>query len=67
MEELNCLAVWKEGSAHYLVGKMSNKKHHNAVFKDDNTYRCFVSIFSLIIVTVDEKKILNACLYTIKI
>ncbi|GBM63995.1 hypothetical protein AVEN_167875-1, partial [Araneus ventricosus] len=41
-EELSCLAVWKEGSAHYLVGKMSNEKHHNLPFTDDNSYRCFV-------------------------
>ncbi|XP_015912397.2 uncharacterized protein [Parasteatoda tepidariorum] len=42
VEELSCLAVWKEGSAHYLVGKMSNEKHLNLPFTDDNTYRCFV-------------------------
>ncbi|GFW81071.1 uncharacterized protein TNCV_4804391 [Trichonephila clavipes] len=42
VEELSCLAVWKEGSAHYLVGKMSNEKHHNLPFTDDNSYRCFV-------------------------
>ncbi|XP_054719213.1 uncharacterized protein LOC129228555 [Uloborus diversus] len=42
VEQLSCLAVWKEGSAHYLVGKMSNEKHYNRPFTDDNAYRCFV-------------------------
>ena len=38
MEEIQCLAVWKEGSYRYLVGKVSN--HHIAVGEDH--YRCFV-------------------------
>ncbi|KFM71810.1 hypothetical protein X975_10195, partial [Stegodyphus mimosarum] len=42
VEELSCLAIWKEGSAHYLVGKMANEKHYNLPFTDDNAYRCFL-------------------------
>lgn len=38
VEEIQCLAVWKEGSYRYLVGKVSN--HHIAVGEDH--YRCFV-------------------------
>ncbi|XP_065204346.1 uncharacterized protein LOC135834409 [Planococcus citri] len=38
LEEIQCLAVWKEGSYRYLVGKVSN--HHIAVGEDH--YRCFV-------------------------
>ncbi|KAG8195918.1 hypothetical protein JTE90_001152 [Oedothorax gibbosus] len=45
VEELSCHAVWKEGSYHYLVGKMANEMHHNLPFTDDNAYRCFVFDF----------------------
>lgn len=38
LEEIQCLAVWKEGSYRYLVGKVSN--YHIASGEDH--YRCFV-------------------------
>lgn len=38
MEEIQCLAVWKEGSYRYLVGKVSN--YHIA--SNEDHYRCFV-------------------------
>lgn len=38
VEEIQCLAVWKEGSYRYLVGKVSN--YHIASGEDH--YRCFV-------------------------
>ncbi|XP_076318503.1 uncharacterized protein LOC143229686 [Tachypleus tridentatus] len=41
-EELTCVATWKEGSSHYLVGKMIRKKKHRISYKDEDTYRCFV-------------------------
>ncbi|PRD35687.1 UNVERIFIED_CONTAM: hypothetical protein NCL1_10739 [Trichonephila clavipes] len=41
-EELTCLATWKEGSAHYLVGKMKPRKNYAVQHGDENYYRCFV-------------------------
>ncbi|XP_076353236.1 uncharacterized protein LOC143248619 isoform X2 [Tachypleus tridentatus] len=41
-EELTCVATWKEGSAHYLVGKLVNKKNYRISYKDEDTYRCFI-------------------------
>ncbi|XP_055930666.1 uncharacterized protein LOC129960940 isoform X1 [Argiope bruennichi] len=41
-EELTCLATWKEGSAHYLVGKMKPRKSYAVPHGDENYYRCFV-------------------------
>lgn len=38
VEELQCLAVWKEGSSRYLVGKV---QHHHATSNEDR-FRCFV-------------------------
>lgn len=38
MEELQCLAVWKEGSSRYLVG---NVNHSHATSNEDR-FRCFV-------------------------
>lgn len=38
MEELECLATWKEGSLRYLVGKV----HHNHATSNEDRYRCFV-------------------------
>lgn len=38
MEELQCLATWKEGSSRYLVGKI---EHGHATSNEDR-YRCFV-------------------------
>lgn len=40
VEELKCLAIWKEGSAHYLVGKMTKQRVN--LHGDEDTYRCFV-------------------------
>lgn len=41
-EELTCLATWKEGSTHYLVGKMKPRKSYTVPHGDENYYRCFV-------------------------
>ncbi|KAL3269895.1 hypothetical protein HHI36_008952, partial [Cryptolaemus montrouzieri] len=38
VEELQCLAAWKEGSSRYLVGKID---HIHALSNEDR-YRCFV-------------------------
>lgn len=38
VEELQCLAIWKEGSSRYLVGKME----HSHVSSNEDRYRCFV-------------------------
>lgn len=37
-EQLTCLAGWKEGSKHYLVGSL----HRQHVYTDEQRYRCFV-------------------------
>lgn len=38
VEELVCLGAWKEGSNHYLVGKVDHI-HANS---DEDRYRCFI-------------------------
>lgn len=38
MEELQCLATWKEGSSRYLVGKV----HHSHATTNEDRFRCFV-------------------------
>lgn len=38
VEELQCLAVWKEGSSRYLVGRV---QHSHATSNEDR-FRCFV-------------------------
>ncbi|XP_043505412.1 uncharacterized protein LOC122526224 [Polistes fuscatus] len=38
VEELECLATWKEGSSRYLVGRL----HHNHASSNEDRYRCFV-------------------------
>ncbi|KAG8233725.1 hypothetical protein J437_LFUL013222 [Ladona fulva] len=38
VEELLCLATWKEGSSRYLVGKV----HHSHATSNEDRYRCFV-------------------------
>jgi len=38
VEELVCLASWKDGSTRYLVGKL----HHPMAHSDEDRYRCFV-------------------------
>ena len=37
-EELECHATWRDGSAHYLVGKMS----HLHATSDEDKFRCFM-------------------------
>ncbi|XP_050677945.1 uncharacterized protein LOC126974451 [Leptidea sinapis] len=38
VEELECLATWKEGSLRFLVGKL----HHNHATSNEDRFRCFV-------------------------
>ncbi|XP_015607904.1 uncharacterized protein LOC107273847 [Cephus cinctus] len=38
VEELECLATWKEGSSRYLVGRL----HHRHASSNEDRYRCFV-------------------------
>lgn len=38
VEELQCMATWKEGSARYLVGKV----HHSHATSNEDRFRCFV-------------------------
>ncbi|XP_044017662.1 uncharacterized protein LOC122858670 [Aphidius gifuensis] len=38
VEELECLATWKEGSSRYLVGRL----HHGHASSNEERYRCFV-------------------------
>lgn len=38
VEELECLATWREGTIHYLVGRL----HHKMATVDEDRYRCFV-------------------------
>lgn len=38
VEELVCLATWKDGSTRYLVGKLN----HKMATSDEDRYRCFV-------------------------
>lgn len=38
MEELECLATWKEGSNRYLVGRL----HNGHSLSNEDRYRCFV-------------------------
>ncbi|KPI98115.1 hypothetical protein RR46_11236 [Papilio xuthus] len=38
VEELECLATWKEGSLRFLVGKL----HHGHATTNEDRYRCFV-------------------------
>jgi len=38
VEELTCLATWKDGNSRYLVGLVS---HHHAISNEER-YRCFV-------------------------
>lgn len=42
VEELVCVATWKEGSTRYLVGRISQAGRSGAVGSDENQYRCFV-------------------------
>ncbi|XP_068622025.1 uncharacterized protein [Battus philenor] len=42
VEELVCLATWKEGSTRYLVGQISQVQRRNSIATDEDTYRCFV-------------------------
>ncbi|XP_025834862.1 uncharacterized protein LOC108739951 [Agrilus planipennis] len=40
VEELICLAIWKEGSTRYLVGKVSQGNRRSST--DEDQYRCFI-------------------------
>lgn len=40
VEELVCLATWKEGSIRYLIGKISQINTISA--SDEDQYRCFI-------------------------
>lgn len=42
VEELVCLATWKEGSTRYLVGQISQVQRRNSIQSDEDTYRCFI-------------------------
>ncbi|XP_041971043.1 uncharacterized protein LOC121727334 [Aricia agestis] len=42
VEELQCLATWKEGSTRYLVGKISQANRRNTISTDEDSYRCFI-------------------------
>ncbi|KAF9810374.1 hypothetical protein SFRURICE_008630 [Spodoptera frugiperda] len=42
LEELICLATWKEGSTRYLVGLISQVQRRNSISTDEDMYRCFV-------------------------
>lgn len=41
-EELECQATWRDGSFHYLVGKMS----HAHASSDEDKFRCFIFEFA---------------------
>lgn len=41
VEELECLATWRDGSYHYMVGKL-NRPDLGAHQPDEDRYRCFV-------------------------
>jgi len=38
VEVLECLATWKEGAQHYLVGKLT----HSLATTDEDEFRCFM-------------------------
>ncbi|KAJ8970657.1 hypothetical protein NQ317_016870 [Molorchus minor] len=40
VEELICLATWKEGSTRYLIGKISQVNRRSV--SDEDQYRCFI-------------------------
>lgn len=41
MDELICLALWKEGSTRYLIGKMA-QGGRRSLTSDEDQYRCFI-------------------------
>lgn len=41
VEELVCLATWKEGSTRYLIGRISQGNRRNLI-SDEDQYRCFI-------------------------
>ncbi|KAL1500971.1 hypothetical protein ABEB36_006381 [Hypothenemus hampei] len=41
VEELVCLATWKEGSTKYLIGKIS-QGNRRSLTSDEDQYRCFI-------------------------
>ncbi|GLV37026.1 argus [Carabus blaptoides fortunei] len=42
VEELVCVATWKEGSTRYLVGRLNQVSRRSSVATDEDQYRCFV-------------------------
>lgn len=42
VEELVCLATWKEGSTKYLIGKIISQGNRRAMLTDEEQYRCFI-------------------------
>lgn len=41
VEELVCLATWKEGSTRYLMGRIAQGNRRNLI-SDEDQYRCFI-------------------------
>lgn len=41
VEELVCIAIWKEGSTRYLIGKIS-QGNRRTLTSDEDQYRCFI-------------------------
>lgn len=41
VEELICLATWKEGSTKYLIGKIAQGSRRSLT-SDEDQYRCFI-------------------------
>lgn len=42
MEELICLAVWREGSTRYMVGRVLQQDRRSSHPTDEEQYRCFI-------------------------
>lgn len=42
VEELICLAAWKDGSTRYLIGKIQQGNRRGFSMSDEDQYRCFV-------------------------
>ncbi|XP_034234536.1 uncharacterized protein LOC117641381 [Thrips palmi] len=42
VEELECLATWKDGPYQYMVGKLSRPELGGVFQSDEESYRCFV-------------------------
>lgn len=42
VEELICLAVWREGSTRYMVGRVLQQDRRSSHASDEDQYRCFI-------------------------